>query len=134
MMIAKGNGECIRGIGTDFVSIDRIKGLHVRFGTRFLKKVFTPGEVRESGGNPQYLAGRFAVKESVLKALGTGLRGGLRWTDIETLTLPNGMPDVRYGGSVRTLAESRGGENLWASISHDGDFAVAFVVLTGRPI
>lgn len=133
-MIVQENGESIRGIGTDFVSIDRINGLHVRFGARFLEKVFTSGEVMESRGNPQYLAGRFAVKESVLKALGTGWKGGVRWTDIETLTLPNGMPDVRYGGSVRTLAESRGGENIWVSISHDRDFAIAFVVLTGRTI
>lgn len=125
------NAGSIRGVGTDIVSIERVEGLIRRFGERFLKKVFTRNEVHESGGRPQYYAGRFAVKESVLKALGTGLRGGARWTDIETLTLPNGMPFVRSEGKVRTLTESRGGGEFWVSVTHDGDTAVAFVVLTG---
>ncbi|EAY57200.1 MAG: Holo-[acyl-carrier-protein] synthase [Leptospirillum sp. Group II 'C75'] len=120
------------GIGTDIVSIRRIEDLICRFGERFLDKVFTREEVRESGGKPEYLAGRFAVKESVLKALGTGLQGGVRWKDIETLTLPNGMPYIRSQGRVQSLAESRGAGEFWVSLTHDREQAIAFVVLTGE--
>lgn len=119
------------GIGTDIVSIDRIENLIQRFGERFLNKVFTQEEVRESGGKAQYFAGRFAVKESVLKALGTGMQGGTRWTDIETLTLPNGMPYVRSKGRVKNLAQSRGAGDFWVSVTHDREKAIAIVLLTG---
>ncbi len=121
----------ICGIGTDIVSIGRIEGLIQRFGERFLNKVFTREEVLESKGRPQYFAGRFAVKESVLKALGTGLQGGTRWKDIETLTFPNGMPYVLSTGKVQKLIEARGAGDFWVSVTHDGDTAVAFVVLSG---
>ncbi len=121
----------ILGVGIDLVSIDRIKKLCVRYPERFLHRVFSPGEINESRGKYAYLAGRFAVKESVLKAMGTGLSNGMRWTEIETITLPNGLPETRCTGQTANHMEFRGVGEIWVSISHDMGSATAFVVLTG---
>lgn len=120
----------ILGIGVDFVSISRVDGLCMRFPERFLQRVFTSSEIRESRGRSAYLAGRFAVKEAVLKAMGIGLSKGVRWREIETITLPNGLPEIRCRGEAKVKLENRGVGEIWVSISHDMGSATAFVILT----
>jgi holo-[acyl-carrier protein] synthase len=121
----------ILGVGIDLVSISRVARLLDRYGERFARKVFTATEWSESGGRPSHLAGRFAVKEAVFKALGTGLSGGVAWHDVETLSRGSGAPEVRTFGVVRSLLERRGPVSIWTSISHERENAVAMVVLEG---
>lgn len=125
----------IAGIGVDIVDISRIQRLLERHGERFLRRVYTDAEVAYAmrGSNPgERLAGRFAVKEAVLKALGTGKSGGILWRDVETVRGPAGRPVTRLHGNAAECAGSRGGGRLHVSITHDGGKAVAFVVLETR--
>lgn len=115
----------------DLVSIARVARLLDRFGERFARKVFTATEWSESGGRASHLAGRFAVKEAVFKALGTGLSGGVAWHDVETLSRGTGAPEVHTSGRVRRLLESRGPVFIWTSISHERENAIAMVILEG---
>ncbi len=120
-------------IGTDLVSIQRIDHLLLTYGDRFLERVYTPAEVRESCGSPSYLAGRFAVKEAVLKAIGTGLSEGIRWQDVETTRTSPGAPLVRLQGRAKDRMQSLGGDRVLVSISHEREMAMAFVLITGCP-
>lgn len=123
----------IIGIGIDLVKIDRIN----KAGNNhpgFLERVFTPEE-REyctKQKNPgQHYAGRFAAKEAVLKAIGTGWSAGVKWTDMEVLHGEGGGPIVNISGRVKDLMDLRGVRQILLSYSHDGDYAVAQVVLVG---
>jgi holo-[acyl-carrier protein] synthase len=122
----------IAGIGIDIVSLSRVERLHARFGERFEKRLYTPQESDQAKGRTAYLAGRFAVKEALLKALGTGLTDGIRWGDIETVTQPSGAPETRCYGRVTSLLDSRKVSKIWTSISHEKDQVVALVILEGR--
>jgi holo-[acyl-carrier protein] synthase len=121
----------IRGLGIDLVLVSRIESALSRFGERFASRVYTPEERRQSGGKSTFLAGRFAIKEALLKALGTGLAEGVRWKEIETLSRDSGAPEVRCSGRVLDLLGHRGIGTIWASLSHDRDHVVAVVVLEG---
>ncbi len=123
----------IRGLGVDLVLLSRIESAIGRFGERFVSRVYTPEERRQSGGKSTFLAGRFAVKEALLKALGTGLAEGVRWKEIETLSRETGAPEVRCSGRVLDLLGRRGIGKIWASLSHERDHVVAVVVLEGPP-
>lgn len=123
-------GEVL-GIGVDLVSVARVGNLAARFGDRFLKRIYTPDEILESRGRAVYLAGRFGVKESLLKALGTGLSGGLRWTEIATRSKESGAPYVTCRGGVYRMLEEKGVRDIWVSISHERESVVSMVVLTG---
>jgi len=123
----------IRGLGIDLVLISRIETSIGRFGERFLARIFTPEERRQSEGRPSFFAGRFAVKEALLKSLGTGLSDGIRWKEIETLSRETGAPEVRCSGRVRDIMGQRAIERIWASLSHERDHVVAVVVLEGPP-
>jgi holo-[acyl-carrier protein] synthase len=123
----------IIGIGVDLVKIDRIN----KAGNNhpgFLERVFTPGE-REycsKQKNPgQHYAARFAAKEAVLKAIGTGWSAGVKWTDMEVLHGEGGGPIVNIAGRVKDLMDLKGVRQILLSYSHDGDYAVAQVVLVG---
>lgn len=123
--------EKIVSIGTDLVSIDRIRELMKKYGPRFLDRVYTEREVAESSLSPAYLSGRFAVKEAVLKAMGTGLSAGMNWREIETIREPSGAPMVfLYGEAARRVSEM-GGIKVMVSISHERTFALAFVLFLG---
>jgi holo-[acyl-carrier protein] synthase len=117
--------------GVDLVRCDRIARLWADHGDRFLDRVYTPGE-REyclSCKTPvQRLAGRFAAKEAVMKLVGTGWRGGIRWTDIETLPDPLGKPLVMLHGATAKLAGAIGIEQVLVSITHTGDCALASAI------
>jgi holo-[acyl-carrier protein] synthase len=123
----------IIGIGTDIVSIPRIERAIERFGERFLNKVFTQEEVATCKEPPQ-LAARFAAKEAALKAIGTGISKGIAFKDIEVRRKSGERPEVRLHGKGKEVAESLGLKAVHLSLSHDGGFAVAFVVIEGSPI
>lgn len=120
--------------GIDIVETARIAAVLADHPQRFLERCFTPIEATEAGTGPrrtEFLAGRFAVKEGVLKALGTGLSGGVSWTDIETLRDPSGAPRLSLKGSAAARAAELGIQQWQASISHAGGIAVASVIAMG---
>ena len=116
------------GIGTDIIEVKRIEQSIERYGQRFLDRIFTLSEQeyclkhRDSG---RHFAGRFAAKEAVAKALGTGLTEGLGWLDIVIGNEENGKPSLTLSPAV---AEAYGSPRLHVSISHSRDYALAFVV------
>jgi holo-[acyl-carrier protein] synthase len=123
------------GIGVDIVEISRISEA-INRSSRFLEKAFTTIELEylnERKLRPQYVAGRFAAKEAVSKALGTGFRGfGLQ--DIEILRDEFGKPLVNLKGKAKTIAESMGNYKVHLSISHSEDNAVAYAILEGEVV
>ena len=122
----------IAGIGVDIVDIARIQAMLDRYGERFLARVYTEAETAYAMGGAnraERLAGRFAVKESVMKALGTGKSQGILWRDVETLRGHLGKPEVRLHGQAANWATLRGFGAAHVSITHDGGKAVAFVIL-----
>jgi holo-[acyl-carrier protein] synthase len=122
----------IAGIGVDIVDIARIRALLDKYGERFLRRVYTEAETAYamSGANrAERLAGRFAVKEALMKALGTGKSNGILWRDVETLRGRSGKPEVRLHGQAAGWAKRRGGDAVHVSITHDGGKAMAFVIL-----
>ncbi len=122
----------IAGIGVDLVKISRIQAVAERWGDAFLNRIFTPTEQKYSLRHRfphRHLAARFAVKEAVLKALGIGVRFGVKWNEIETVNHPNGGPQVVMHGKVRKLADEKGVLDVYATITHDDDYAIAQVVL-----
>jgi holo-[acyl-carrier protein] synthase len=100
-----------------------------RYGARFTGRVFTPAERAECGDRPESLAARWAAKEAAVKALGTGF-GPVNYREIELLREGSGLPELRLNGRARTLAEARGLSSWVVSISHDGNYAIAFVAAT----
>ncbi len=117
------------GVGTDLVKVGRIRAALERYPTRFRTRIFTPAEIRfcESLGNkwPSY-AGRFAAKEAFSKALGTGLRGAINWTDVEIVDNERTRPTIRVTGRA---AEILGSRRVHLSISHLDDYATAVVII-----
>ena len=114
----------ILGIGVDVCAIDRIRDACARPG--FVDRVFT---LSEQQGSEQTLAGRFAAKEALAKALGAPL--GLRWPDCEVLSDETGRPSLVVTGTVAERMEELGVSRLHVSISHDAGVAVAMVVCEG---
>ncbi|MCC7206335.1 MAG: holo-ACP synthase [Anaerolineae bacterium] len=116
-------------IGVDMMEIDRIARALERHGERFYSRFFTPDERRQCDGQPRRLAARFAAKEAVAKALGTGI-GDVRWVEIEIAVEPNGRPVVRLHGAAAALADQLGLHTWEISLSHTRDTAIAMVVAT----
>jgi holo-[acyl-carrier protein] synthase len=122
----------IAGIGIDLVKIKRIQEAVKRWDQRFLSRIFTPLEQQYCYGHLDpalHLSGRFAVKEAVFKAMGTGWRRGVRWTEIEVTNNPQGKPMVTVTGRVKQLMADLGVSEIHVSISHDTDYAIGQVVL-----
>lgn len=126
----------IAGIGVDIVDVGRVNVLLQRYGDRFVRRVFTDAEAGYAGGSAreaERLAGRFAVKEAVLKAFGTGKSKGILWRDVETVRGPMGRPEVKLYGNAHKYLNKINGERIHVSISHDGGKAMAFVIIeSGR--
>ena len=123
----------IVGIGVDLVRIARIQALAERWQDRFLHRVYTDAERRaclERASPYASLAGRFAAKEAVLKALGTGWSEGLSWRDIQILNDGRGRPVVSVQGKADVLVRSAGVTQIHVSLSHDSDYAIAQAILT----
>lgn len=114
-------------VGVDLVEIRRIAALADKYGARFTARVFTPAELADCGGRPESLAARWAAKEAVMKVLGTGF-GPVAFHSVELTKSSTGKPELHLDGEARALAEARGLRSWSVSISHDGGFAVAFVV------
>lgn len=117
--------------GIDLLEIERMTAAIQRHGERFLQRVFTPGELADVGQNPASLAARFAAKEAVAKALGTGI-GEIAWREIEIRRGSDKQPILHlYGDAARLAAEL--GFTHWAiSLSHSRSHAVAMAVATGE--
>ncbi len=116
--------------GVDLLEISRLREAVARHGERFMARIFTPLEREQCGENYPSLAARFAAKEAVAKALGTGL-GDVSFTDIEIVRGPNGAPNLKlYGRALEVATELKLSE--WAiSLSHTHEHAVASVVAQG---
>lgn len=116
--------------GVDIVEVGRIARAMERHGSRFEARFFTEQELAYCNGRAERLAGRFAVKEAVAKALGTGI-GDVSWTEIEVMCDGRGRPELVLHGRARTLADERG-LNTWSiSLSHTEQYAVGFAVASG---
>ena len=114
-------------VGVDIIEIDRIERTLQRFGSRFLERIYTADEISYCRGRPAQLAARFAAKEAVMKALGTGTRG-VGWRDVEITRERTGKPRVILTGRAAARARRLGIRNMGVSISHSHTYAVASVV------
>jgi holo-[acyl-carrier protein] synthase len=124
----------ILGHGVDIMQIARIERALKEHGERFLERCFTPGERAYSESRKraaEHLAGRFAAKEAALKALGTGWRGGIAWTDVEVLLLPSGQPELALHNAAAEAARGAGITDWKLSISHTDSHAIASVIASG---
>jgi len=117
-------------IGVDIIEIERIRQAKERWGERFLGRIYTEGERLYCKGHPSRLATRFAAKEAVMKALGTGRRGA-GWRDIEVVRERGSPPSIRLHGRALQRAQALGISELALSLSHSRDYAIAFVVGIG---
>lgn len=125
----------VLGIGTDIVECLRIAQMIERHGELFIGRVYTDHEIeycRARKAATQHYAGRWAAKEAVMKALGTGWRRGLGWRDIEIRNSEGGKPVVALRGGARDLVESLGIRELLISISHCRSHATAYAIALGE--
>ena len=119
--------------GVDLVEVSRIRDMLDRHADRFLERVFTKDEAAYAADHqrrPEHLAARFAAKEAVLKALGTGWRTGIAWTDVEVVATA-AAPEVRLHNEAARVAASRGITRWSLSISHAAGLAMASAIATG---
>jgi holo-[acyl-carrier protein] synthase len=124
----------VRGIGIDVCKVERIATALSRFGERMERRLFTPDELtycrRHSDPMP-HLAARFAAKEAASKALGTGIAGGVGWTQIEVVQPGGRVPVLRLSGAALERFHAIGATASHLSLSHDDGLGVACVVLEG---
>lgn len=113
--------------GVDIIEIDRVERVYAQYGERFLRRVYTPGEIAYCRGRAPQLASRFAAKEAVMKLLGTGIRG-VRWRDIEVVRARGQAPSIRLHGTATARAERIGLTDIALSLSHSRRYAVASVI------
>jgi holo-[acyl-carrier protein] synthase len=127
----------IVGSGVDVIEVARIERSLDRAGERFLRRVFTPAEIelcRRARRPASHLAVRFAAKEAVMKAVGTGWARGVRWVDIETVPESRELSErlaLRLHGRVGEIATRRGSERLHLAVSRTRTHALALVLLEG---
>jgi len=122
----------IVGIGTDIIEIDRIRNA-VEKNERILGRLFTSAELDDyclRGCRMEVLAGKFAAKEAVVKAMGTGLRG-FAWTDMQILPDDKGKPGLTLFGNAEIIARQNGIHSAFVTLSHHRTSAVAFVIALG---
>ncbi|MCX7642660.1 MAG: holo-ACP synthase [Armatimonadetes bacterium] len=122
----------IVGVGTDIVDVARIRNMVQVYGERFLKRVFSDDELaycmRFADPFP-HLAARWAAKEAVTKALGTGFSRGVTWKSVCVIHAPSGEPTVLLTGAAQKLASSLKVKKIWLSLSHTHDYATAVAVM-----
>jgi holo-[acyl-carrier protein] synthase len=124
----------IAGIGTDIVECLRIAQMIERHGEIFLTRVYTPREIEYCSSRKaatQHYAGRWAAKEAVLKAMGTGWARGISWHDIEVRSDEGGRPSILLAGAAREICERRGVRDILISISHCRSHATAYALAVG---
>jgi len=121
----------IIGVGLDATEIARVADMIERYGDRFLHRVFTEGEIAYCRAKRDFassFAARFAAKEAVMKALGTGHSRGVFWTGIEVVRR-HGPPNVRLHGGAEARFQSMGGTSSLLTLTHSRDLAIAHVML-----
>ncbi|HWR15044.1 MAG TPA: holo-[acyl-carrier-protein] synthase [Terriglobales bacterium] len=122
----------IVGTGVDIAEVERVAAAIERFGDRFLKRVFTDAEIQychSKHNKTERYAARFAAKEAALKALGTGLRMGISWREVEVTRLPGGRPTISFHGVAAQFAQKLGMKRAHLSLSHTEHLAIAYVIL-----
>jgi len=123
----------IKGLGTDIIEIARIASSIERYGQRFLDRIFTHQEQQYCFQYPKpasHFAGRFAAKEAVVKALGTGFRKGISWQDIEIINGALGNPEVKLSACLREQFDPT---EVLVSISHSRNYATAVAIRCQTP-
>lgn len=122
------------GVGVDIVSIERIAGLHARHGMRFAQRILAPAERAQlpAAAAAAFLAKRFAAKEALAKALGTGFRDGVRFADIEVTHNSRGRPALKLHGAAAALAAGLGVRETHLSVADERRYAIAHVLLLGE--
>ena len=126
----------IAGIGVDIARVSRVAAALARRPRRLPRRILTAEERAEfvrRGSSPKYLAARFAAKEALAKALGTGFRGAMRLGAAGVLNDAAGRPQFRLDAALSALLESRGVGACHVSLSDDGDYAAAMVVAESKP-
>ena len=121
------------GIGIDLVRISRFERAAARYGARLLDRLFTATEqarVRRYRSPARHLAARFAAKEAAFKALRTGWGQGVAWRDVEIVGGGQAAADVVLAGRARDVAAALGITQMLVTLTHDGDYAMAYVVAT----
>ncbi len=122
----------IVGTGVDITEVPRIQASIDRFGERFLRRVFTDAEIRycdSKVNRAERYAARFAAKEAAMKAIGTGLRFGISWHDVEVTRLPGGRPTISFHGVAAQFAAKLNARGAHLSLSHTKEHAIAYVIL-----
>ena len=120
------------GVGTDILKFDRIDETVERLGERFVQRILTPAEREEYAASSRpnnLLAKRFAAKEAVAKALGTGIGRGVSWQDIRISHDDHGAPLVILTGGALEVAREKGGSHVALSLADEVDCVIAFAVL-----
>lgn len=124
------------GLGTDLTEIARVRRSVERFGSRFLSRIYTPGEIAyclRKKDAAESLAARFAAKEAGAKALGTGISRGVSWQEFEVRREPSGKPSLWLSGRAAELAAELGIDRLSLSLTHTRDLAMAIVIAEHLP-
>ena len=119
-------------IGTDILRIARVEEVVERLGDRFVARILTPWEQEEyrvSQMPHRLLAKRFAAKEAIAKALGTGIGRGVSWQDITIVHDDKGAPQVHLSGGALSVATKRGGKRVELSLADEAEYVVAFAIL-----
>lgn len=127
--------QSVIGIGTDIIECSRIAQMIEKHGDVFLKKVYTADEIAYSSGRKaavQHYAGRWAAKEAVLKAVGTGWAHGIQWTDVEVVNQQGGKPTIVLRKKALELCNEQGIQQMMISISHCKEYATAYATAVGN--
>ena len=125
----------IIGTGIDIVEISRIKNASLKWKDAFLKRIFTDKEIaysKERSSSYQHLAARFAAKEAVLKAFGSGWNKRIEWTDIEVWNEESGKPKVELHNHIKQLKNKKKVKDIIISLSHTRTYAVASAILVKK--
>lgn len=124
----------ILGVGIDIIEVARIAASYEKFGERFVNRILLPGEIAYCLSHKMpgpFLAARFAAKEAISKAFGTGIGAALGWQDMEIRRKESGEPFVVLHGKGEQLFAARGAKRLLISLSHTANYAAAAAILEG---
>lgn len=124
----------ILGVGIDIIEVERIRGAYTKFGHRFLNRILRPEEIRyclQHANSAPAVAGRFAAKEAVAKALRVRIGRKIGWHDIQIVHSPHGAPAIVLHGKGLALSESCGTKNVHLSLSHTQNYAAAVAIIEG---
>jgi holo-[acyl-carrier protein] synthase len=124
----------ILGIGIDIIEVARVQASHERFGERFVQRILHPAEIAYCLSHKMpapFIAARFAAKEAISKAFGTGIGASLGWHDMEVCRKESGEPFVVMHGRGIALLEKRNARTVLISLSHTQNYAAAVAILEG---